>query len=328
MRYTPFLAVLFLVVQMPEWSAQADAGDSPDGLISLEEDSIQKAVNRLATSSYPQITKNDLQRMQQTTFDELRNLKVALVVVDFQNDFISGSLKIQDGSAEEDPLEAIAPLNALTSDSALDLVVFTQDWHPYNHISFVESACNTDRSIKHNGSCKQLKPFDTVEFEDPPMEQVLYPRHCVQNSWGAELHKDVIIPDGATFIRKGTQVLVDSYSAFNDNNGHKLLELEKLLESNGITVVLGCGLAYDICLRHTLTDANELGYLTGVVRDCSKGLSSEGIEETTRQFACENIAVLDSEVVKRILRKKIMPIEWVKRIMERNMKNGTSESIE
>lgn len=34
--------------------------------------------------------------------------------------------------------------------------------------------------------------YDTVVFEGPPMmKQRLWPRHCVQDSWGAELHKDL-----------------------------------------------------------------------------------------------------------------------------------------
>ena len=34
--------------------------------------------------------------------------------------------------------------------------------------------------------------YDTVVFEGPPKtEQTLWPRHCVQESWGAELHKDL-----------------------------------------------------------------------------------------------------------------------------------------
>ena len=33
---------------------------------------------------------------------------------------------------------------------------------------------------------------DTVVFAGPPVtEQVLWPRHCVQESWGAEFHKDL-----------------------------------------------------------------------------------------------------------------------------------------
>jgi nicotinamidase-related amidase len=34
--------------------------------------------------------------------------------------------------------------------------------------------------------------YDTVVFAGPPLtEQTLWPRHCVQQTWGAELHKDL-----------------------------------------------------------------------------------------------------------------------------------------
>ncbi|KAK6042242.1 hypothetical protein COOONC_20252 [Cooperia oncophora] len=100
-------------------------------------------------------------------------------------------------------------------------------------------------------------------------------------------------------------------------------ELEKLLESSGITAVLGCGLAYDICVRHTLSDANKLGFLSGVVRDCSKGLSKEGVQETSELFASENIAIIESDAAKRIIKKEKVPIEWVKKLMGRSIGNGT-----
>lgn len=39
--------------------------------------------------------------------------------------------------------------------------------------------------------------MDIVVFEGPPKtEQVLWPTHCVQESWGAEMHKDLKV----TFI--------------------------------------------------------------------------------------------------------------------------------
>ena len=38
----------------------------------------------------------------------------------------------------------------------------------------------------------RVKLYDVVVFEGPPKtEQTLWPRHCVQDSWGAELHKDL-----------------------------------------------------------------------------------------------------------------------------------------
>lgn len=34
--------------------------------------------------------------------------------------------------------------------------------------------------------------YDTVIFSGPPpMRQRLWPRHCVQDTWGSELHKDL-----------------------------------------------------------------------------------------------------------------------------------------
>lgn len=39
--------------------------------------------------------------------------------------------------------------------------------------------------------------YDTVVFEgDPPILQKLWPRHCVQNTWGSELHKDLKVSKG------------------------------------------------------------------------------------------------------------------------------------
>ena len=43
-------------------------------------------------------------------------------------------------------------------------------------------------------------------FEGPPKtEQTLWPRHCVQESWGAELHKDLKVK------RSSLEVKVSSY---------------------------------------------------------------------------------------------------------------------
>ncbi len=49
----------------------------------------------------------------------------------------------------------------------------------------------------------QAKASDTVVFAGPPMtEQVLWPRHCVQNSWGAEFHKDLKVSYAISFSLK------------------------------------------------------------------------------------------------------------------------------
>jgi nicotinamidase-related amidase len=57
--------------------------------------------------------------------------KNALLVIDVQNDFCEG------GSLAVKGCDAIIPLiNDLRKKVDFDLTVFTQDWHPDNHISF------------------------------------------------------------------------------------------------------------------------------------------------------------------------------------------------
>jgi hypothetical protein len=41
-------------------------------------------------------------------------------------------------------------------------------------------------------SADKAQAYDTVVFAGPPpMKQRLWPRHCVQDTWGAELHKEL-----------------------------------------------------------------------------------------------------------------------------------------
>ncbi len=48
-----------------------------------------------------------------------------LILVDIQNDFITGELPVPDGRAIVDPVNHLI--------SQFDHVIATQDWHPDNH---------------------------------------------------------------------------------------------------------------------------------------------------------------------------------------------------
>ena len=63
----------------------------------------------------------------------------ALVVVDVQNDFIDGSLNLQNCPAGQDGSEVIPIINSLIDTVPFDLIVYTKDWHPDNHISFIDN---------------------------------------------------------------------------------------------------------------------------------------------------------------------------------------------
>ncbi|PAV66527.1 hypothetical protein WR25_22538 isoform A [Diploscapter pachys] len=258
-------------------------------------------------------------RVRFTIEDFLRELHIALIVVDFQNDFVNGSLSILNGPAQQDPQAVIPPLNKLISLDGFKMVVYTMDWHPPNHISFYDHAKDSDRVLSAQDQKRHLKAFDVVRFESPHTEQVLYPSHCVKNTWGAALHDDVKIVENAFFVEKGTDVLVDSYSGFANNDGLKKSKLESMLRSERINCVITCGLAYDICVMYTARDAAKLGFLTTVIKDCSSGLSDEKIEEANQIFAENNIAVNTESEAELIMTSKKIPLEWISAVISQKL---------
>jgi nicotinamidase/pyrazinamidase len=168
-----------------------------------------------------------------------------LVLVDLQNDFcLGGNLAVPEG-------EQVAPIaNALMK--RFDLVVATRDWHPANHGSFADN-----HPGKKIGECIQLDG----------LEQILWPSHCVQNTFGAEFQKDVATDGIDEVFFKGTDPMVDSYSGFFDNQHRNATGLEAYLKEKGVTAIYVAGLATDYCVKFTVLDALDLGFDVTVVTD-------------------------------------------------------------
>jgi len=161
----------------------------------------------------------------------------ALIVVDVQNDFAdpAGSLRVAGGDA------IIATVNHeidLARNNGA-IVVATQDWHP----------AVTPHFAKDGGT---------------------WPVHCVADSWGAELHPALALPDDAPRIRKGANG-EDGYSGFTMRDpidGQTTATgLEALLRQAGIERVVVVGLATDYCVKATALDAMRLGFDTHVLVD-------------------------------------------------------------
>lgn len=230
----------------------------------------------------------------------------AFLIVDVQNDFISGSLSINKCPAKQNGADIIEPINQLLKNVHFDAVFYSLDWHPNNHISFIDNV--NQRPVHHTSSvaAENAHIFDTITFaaSPQPIEQKLWPKHCVQNSWGAELHNNLKIVDGAIKIYKGTNPDVDSYSAFWDNNKIGETTLREQLERRNITDIYLCGLAYDVCVGATAADALALGYRTILVNDCSRGVDSEAIEKTKAMVVANHGVVVDSNEVAAMVRGK------------------------
>lgn len=150
----------------------------------------------------------------------------ALLIVDPQNDFMpGGSLPVPQGD------EIIPILNAWikAAQEAHVPIIISRDWHPSNHISFKEQGGH-------------------------------WPAHCVQNTRGAEFHKDLEIPKDAIIVNKAFHADKEGYSAFQgviDKEGRPLTE--KLSELQ-ITRIWIAGLALDYCVHYSAMDAYKEGF--------------------------------------------------------------------
>ncbi|MEX0346856.1 MAG: nicotinamidase [Rhizobiaceae bacterium] len=173
-----------------------------------------------------------------------------LVVVDMQNDFCEGgALPTADGH------EVVPVINKVGQ--KFQNVVLTQDWHPEGHVSFASA---------HPGK----QPLETVKM--PYGDQILWPDHVVQNTWGAEFHPDLDLPHAQLVIRKGYLKDVDSYSAFCMVDGKTKTGLASYLNERDIKRVFVAGCAIDYCVGGLATDAVKAGFDTYIIDDATASI--------------------------------------------------------
>ncbi|HUG74999.1 MAG TPA: isochorismatase family protein [Acidimicrobiia bacterium] len=172
--------------------------------------------------------------------------RTALIVVDVQNDFAhpDGSLFVEEGD------QVIGTINEhiTAATEAGALVVYSQDWHPET----------TPHFAKDGGT---------------------WPVHGVQDTWGAELHADLLVLDDAARIRKGSNG-EDGYSAFSmrdplDPEAVTSTGLDEILTEADIQRVTVVGLATDYCVKETALDSARLGYETTVLDDAVRPVELE-----------------------------------------------------
>jgi nicotinamidase/pyrazinamidase len=183
-----------------------------------------------------------------------------LLIVDLQNDFCSrGALAVPGGD------EVVPLANRIAQGFAH--VVLTQDWHPAGHASFASS---------HPGK----KPNDVVIA--PYGEQVLWPDHCVQGTWGAAFHPGLDVTRAELIVRKGFRKGIDSYSAFFENDRKTATGLGGYLRERGFKRIVVAGLAFDFCVRWSAEDARCLGFEVIVLEDACRSIDIAGSAAAAR----------------------------------------------
>jgi nicotinamidase/pyrazinamidase len=164
----------------------------------------------------------------------------ALLLIDIQNDFLpGGALAVPKG-------DTVVPVaNRLMPD--YDLVVATHDWHPADHLSFAS---------QHAGK----RIGDSIQLDG--LDQILWPDHCVQNTFGAEFAPALDRSGIQHVVPKGTDPHIDSYSGFFDNARRRATGLASYLTSKGVDTIHVMGLATDYCVKAAAMDSIDLGFRT------------------------------------------------------------------
>ena len=151
-----------------------------------------------------------------------------LLIVDPQNDFITGTLAVEGAKEKMLMLEDYIEKEG----NKYNFACVTMDTHPENHCSFKEN----------NG---------------------IWPIHCVYetNGWHLpEYLRDILrivfrkdTYDGLSFYFKGTEFNKEEYSIFdNTEDGEVLIrQISELIDGGGVTVDI-CGIAGDYCVLETL----------------------------------------------------------------------------
>lgn len=237
----------------------------------------------------------------------------ALLVIDVQNCFLgNGSLAVKDG-------EAIIPvINRIRQNYGhyFSLVVFTQDWHCVNHVSFASAHSNrklyetinltylsTGQLCESESTRTSYTVNCTTHVEDTiVLQQKLWPDHCIKDTVDAEVHKDLKLEHTDVFIHKGQHCEVDSYSGFVDNGGFDHTALNDKLRERGIHTVFLVGLTLEYCLSDSAVEAQKHGYNTYVVLDATAMIDISNLKAAEKKMTDSGIKLINSKDLGHILR--------------------------
>ncbi|AAT75697.1 nicotinamidase/pyrazinamidase [Mesoplasma florum L1] len=148
----------------------------------------------------------------------------ALIIVDYQYDFVDSNGKLYVHAAESKKTYIEYLIKIFNENN--DLVVATKDMHPLDHYSFAQ-----------------------------------WGPHCVVGTKGTDLYFDSSSID--KIIEKGKNKKTESYSAFFDEKGNSNF-LDEYLRENNIQELTIVGVALEVCVKATFEHAIELGYKTNL----------------------------------------------------------------
>jgi nicotinamidase/pyrazinamidase len=186
--------------------------------------------------------------------DAIQLSRTSLLVVDVQRGFTSLCPR-------ELPvpggLEIVPAINQLL-DLPWGRVDASQDWHPPDHRSFFGQRDN------------------------------LYPPHCVAGTPGADFLPGLHTERFHTVWRKGFNRDFEAYAVTAQHPG-----FPAVLRSGGITTVIVCGIATNICCFYAARDLRRDGFTVLMVEDASAGIDvpTAGLFQTKAKKEGEELGI-------------------------------------
>ena len=153
---------------------------------------------------------------------------ITLVIVDCQNDFITGTLAVKGAKNSVEEIKKFMKNHR----KEISKIIFTVDWHPCNHSSFK----------KYGG---------------------LWPAHCVQYTPGACIEPKLLKYTQSLEIpyevsQKGCIEEIEEYGAFSeielvqDGSLGDRYYFDSIVTAKADTTFVVCGIAGDYCVKATI----------------------------------------------------------------------------
>lgn len=188
----------------------------------------------------------------------------ALIVVDVQNDFITGSLAVDGAEEVAHRIAEVLPRDPYVA------VALTQDWHfePGEHWSAEPDYVDT------------------------------WPVHARAHTFGAELHEELIANPftgvAVETFHKG--MYSAAYSGFEGTANESDADLATWLREQGVTEVDIVGIATDYCVKATALDAIKYGFTTRVLIPYTAAVAPESNEAARKEMTEAGVTLVEGDM--------------------------------
>lgn len=184
----------------------------------------------------------------------------ALLIIDAQNDFISGSLAVPGG--EQVAHDIVDYLQNGSGGWECDYILTTQDWH--------------------------ISPGDHWSNEPDFVDS--WPKHCEAGTWGADLHPAIQSIDLHERFYKGEfSAAYSGFEAIQPRVTSVTNRLDYWLAQRLVDSVHIVGIATDYCVKATAIDAVRYGFDVRVIPELCAAVTPEGGERALDEMAAAGV---------------------------------------